>query len=211
MTLNSRVKRFVPAVVMFLLTVMLFAGAAFAQDKSGDNSQAPADKKTTVLAVPMIVTSEFKPITKSEIAQNLEKYAEKYMPNADIIQSGDIATIGADFSIEDARKLAKDKNVDYVTWGTMAFKKSKSTVRSGPESPIFQYIVTVSGVANIKVYSAKADSIIIDQSMVQSNNTTTRALEGSAQLTKVYNECAVGCVKDLSKSLMKAVKDQESK
>jgi hypothetical protein len=47
--------------------------------------------------------------------------------------------------------------------------------------------------------------------MVQSENTTTRALEGSGKLKKVYTDCATACVKDLSESLMETLKVQINK
>lgn len=216
MTKNFRFKKTFSLAVLAVFTFILLTGTVFAQDNSSSQptpatASMPANAKITVLSVPMVITSDFKPLSKDQIQQTLEKYSEEYMPNADIIQSGDLPVMGDDFDIDDARKLAKDKNVNYVTWGTMAFKQSKTTVRSGPESPIYQYIVTVSGTADIKVYSAKADDIVIDQRMFQSENTTTRALEGSAKLEKVFSDCAVNCVKDLSQNLMKAVKAQEDK
>jgi hypothetical protein len=173
--------------------------------------QAPP-RKIIFLQLPLTLKGDFFPIFQAEMLKSLEADVEKIAPLVDLVplspDDPNLKDMDLNLSVENAAKLAQAFKADFVSWGGIQFSFSKIVTQAAASSPVYQYILTVQALANIQIFDAAANKIVVDQVMSQSNNATTRAFEDSEPYKALQKDLAQQCVKDLAFNLVKSLKDR---
>jgi hypothetical protein len=197
-----------------LFVFAISCGAPVFGDSRSDRSclaQDTAERKV-LLILPMILEGDFKPLKREEMQGILEKDMEAAYPSLDVVfpASDDERlkgiTIAETMPIRTLMKLADSYKASFIIWGTFTYKETQKTIQVGAGD--IRYLLIVEGLAQIKVYDSKANDTIIDQTMVQSNNDTTRALEDTETFRGVEERLARQCVSDLALNLLKSIKSR---
>lgn len=202
------------AAIAFLLAVTILCGTSAYGDTSSGGCSIAQDtgERKVLLILPMVIEGDFKPLKKEEMQPILEKDMEDAYPSLDVVFPGSDderlkgITIGDTIPIRSLMKLADSYKASFIIWGSFKYKKTQKTIQVGAGD--IRYLLIVEGLANIKVYDSKANDTIIDQTMVQSNNDTTRALEDTETFRDLEKRLATQCVSDLALNLLKSIKSR---
>lgn len=202
------------AAIAFLLAVTILCGTSAYGDTSSSGCSIAQDtvERKVLLILPMVIEGDFKPLKREEMQLTLEKDMEDAYPSLDVVfpRSDDERlngiTIGDTIPIRSLMKLADSYKASFIIWGNFKYKETQKTIQMGAGD--IRYLLIVEGLANIKVYDSKANDTIIDQTMVQSNNDTTRALEDTETFRDLEKRLATQCVSDLALNLLKSIKSR---
>ncbi|MFH0802520.1 MAG: hypothetical protein V2A78_09095 [bacterium] len=199
--------------VVVLILCLLSLPSAFAADPPQASPPAGA-KKIVFLQLPITLQGTFKPMERGEVLAYLEKDVETLAPSVDLIvpapddpRLNDL-TPGSNPSPAMALKLAQAFQADFVCWGTISFALRQTVVHAGADSPVYQYLISVEGIADVQVFDPTVNTVVVDQTLFQSNNGVTRALENSNPYLVLEKKLATDCVQDISFELIRALKDR---
>jgi len=202
---------FFKAVVLILCLLSL--NSAFAADQPQASPPAGA-KKIVFLQLPLTLQGTFKPMERDEVLNYLEKDVENLAPAVDLVvptpddpRLKDL-TPGINPSPAMALKLAQAFQADFVCWGTISFALRQTVVQAGAGSPVYQYLISVEGTADVQVFDPTVNTVVVDQTLFQGNNGVTRALENSDPYLVLQKKLATECVQDISFELIRALKDR---
>lgn len=199
--------------VVVLLLCLLSPAGAFAIDPPQAPPPAGA-QKIVFLQLPLVFQGNFKPMERDEILKCLEKDVENLAPAVDLVVPASDDPRLKDFtpgsvpSNAAALKLAQAFQADFVCWGTISFALRQTVVQAGASSPVYQYLISVEGTADVQVFEQAANAIAVDQTLFQSNNGVTRAMENSGPYLVLQKKLAAECVQDISFALISALKDR---
>lgn len=198
--------------VVLLLCLLSLTGA-FAADPPQAPQPAGA-RKIVFLQLPLTLQGDFKPMERDELLKYLETDVETLAPAVDlVVPAPDDPRLkdlppGSVPSNAAALKLAQAFQANFVCWGTISFALRQTVVQAGAGSPVFQYLVSVEGTANVQVFDPVANAVVVDQTLFQGNNGVTRALENSDPYLALQKKLATQCVQDISFELIRAIKDR---
>jgi hypothetical protein len=208
--MNKYGKIFTAAAVLLCL---LASTGALAADPS-QAQPSPPPRKIVFLQLPLDFQGDFKPMERDEILKFLEKDVENLAPAVDLVvpdlndpRLKDLPPDGHPSNAE-ALKLSQSFKADLVCWGSISFALRRTVVQAGAGSPVFQYLISVEGTADVQVYDPASNDIVVDQAIFQGNNGVTRALEGSETYLALQKKLATECVQDISFALIRALKDR---
>jgi hypothetical protein len=173
---------------------------------------APKENRTVVVVqLPLALQGDFKPVTDDELQKAVEKYIEAAIAEVDVIvpDPRDDRVRGmdifGDLTVDDAAKIVRLYNARFATWGSMRFSKEKKLMQPYPDSTAYQYMITVTGVADVKVFDGASGEIVLEQRMIQGNNCLTWAIEGSPAFAAHEKTLAQKCVVNLAENMVTAI------
>ena len=164
--------------IAFLLALTLVARA----------DDAPAPLK--YLLLPINIRGDYKPVTPEQFSEQIVGQVKEQAPGVEVIAA---TPEGVDTSygvpLEHAAALAQQYGVDRIAWISVRFDHGSSLARRGP-APIAvgrpgqdpfrgsyatmdNYVVTVSGSADIQVCDATGKMLIQEPLALTENDTTT--------------------------------------
>jgi hypothetical protein len=138
-------------------------------------------QKTRVLALPVQMEGEYRPVDAARFQQLLEQKVEKLAPRADLewVDPKDPKLSGMDFSFsmepDQAAALAEKFQAPVLVWMSVRFTKNQNLINTAGDlnpnssnpagvqmSSPYRYVVTVGGNAHVQIIDVAAKNAMLD-------------------------------------------------
>jgi len=190
-----------------LLAVALIALTMATSAAAQTPSPAPtAGKKLVLLAVPVVTSGEYQPLTEAQIQQALEQAVEAQAPNVDLVWSKTAAEDS--YTTSQAMALGTDAKADLVSWGRLTFQRTVNNVPQSYGSQVYVTEIGVTGSGRMTLLDVSQGVTFSDRTYPFFSTTRTSAVEGSDAFAKAEDEVALQFVKQIAGYLVKAIRNQ---
>ena len=166
-----------------------------------------AQETRRVLLLPVDVRGSDETMTSKEVTSFLESAAEQSAPGVDIVMPSSFLEASDDPpSLDDARALLQEYKADSVVWLAVRFRSS-----SLPTGSFYTRNLTLSAAAQLWIFSAASDSVILNEPVSVVRQTPLSSSVGVATEAAALNDLKFSCGTELASSLVHAALDARNK
>lgn len=142
----------------------------------------PTSERVTVLALPLQLTGEYRPVDAATFQQMLERDVEKLAPRADMIWADPkdprLSGVDPSFSLDpdQAAALGQKFKAPVVVWLSVSFTKNQALVSASggdnnpsssnpagvPMSSAYRYVVSVGGTGHLQIIDVNNTKAMLD-------------------------------------------------
>ncbi|MCE7875234.1 hypothetical protein DYH09_33390 [bacterium CPR1] len=181
-----------------------------------------AEEKVQVLALPVQIAGDYRPVQADRFQKLLEEDVEKLAPNADMIwvDPKDPRLSGLDLSFsmdpDQVAALGQKLKVPLVVWISVAFEKESKLVsgagdlnpnQSNPAgvqtSNPYRYVVTVGGLGHLQVVDVEKQTALIDGPVALFRSDVTQHPDDGEGFGGLEEELAAQSTDELAERIVK--------
>ncbi len=185
-------------------------------------AQTPAGQKVKVIALPLRLEGDYKPVDAAKFQQMLEQNVEKLAPRADMVwvDPNDPRLSGLDLSFsmdpDQAAELGKKFEAPVLVWLSVRFTKDQKLINTSgdnnpnssnpagvPMSSAYRYNVSVGGTGHLQIIDVDKTNALLDGPVALFRSDMTQHPDDGDGFGGLEDELATQSTEELAERIVK--------